>query len=89
MQKEEIEGIIAKYRKLAGSGCDDDSMYQYERFANYVEGNFKLFEEDDYYETEEDLLDDFKEAELEIDAQWESMFPHGDEDDSITDFLTN
>ena len=88
MQKQEIEGIIAKYRKLVNASRDDDEIYQYERFANYVEENFNLFEEDDYYETEKDLITDFKEAELEIDAQWESMFPEGDDDDSITDFLT-
>ncbi|MDR2970683.1 MAG: hypothetical protein LBU83_01960 [Bacteroidales bacterium] len=87
MQKEEIEAIIAKYQNLAGT-TDDEKAAQYERFAGYIEENITIFEDDDYYETEEDLLDDFNAAVAEIDAQWEAMFPEGDEDDSITDFLT-
>ena len=89
MQKQDLNSIIAKYRKLAGSSYDDDKIYRYERFADHVEDNFQLFEEDDYYETEEDLLDDFNEQESEIDAQWENMFSEGDDDDAITDFLTD
>ena len=89
MQKQELEAIIAKYRKLAGSTIDGEKAAQYDLFARHVENNFELFEEDDYYEAEEDLLNDFNEQESEIDAQWESMFPEGDDDDSITDFLTD
>jgi len=48
----------------------------------------ELFEEDEFYETKEDLLDSFKQAESADDAQWDSMFPEGDDDDSITDYLT-
>lgn len=86
MQKEELEGIIAKYRNLAG-GCDD-KCYQYDRFADFMEDNIEIFEEDESFETEKDLMDYFNEVEEEVDAQWDSMFPEGDDDDSITDFLT-
>jgi len=88
MQREEIERIIDKYRKLANASCDDDKIYQYERFADFVEDNIEIYEDDEYCETEEHLMDNFNEVEAEVDAQWDSMFPEGDDDDSITDFLT-
>ena len=50
--------------------------------------SIKIFEDDEYCETEEHLIDNFNEVEAEVDAQWDSMFPEGDDDDSITDFLT-
>jgi len=88
MQREEIEKIIAKYRKLANASFDDDKIYQYERFADFVEDNIEIYEDDEYCETEEYLIDNFNEVEAEVDAQWDAMFPEGDDDDSITDFLT-
>ena len=88
MQKEEIEKVIAKYRKKAGSIYDDEKSRQYEDFADYIEDNIEMYEENERYETEEDLLDDYHEVEAETDAQWESMFPEGDDDDSVTDYVT-
>jgi hypothetical protein len=87
MTHEEILEISAKYRRLASSTEDIEKSSKYERFADFIEDNDYIFE-DNYYETEEELLESFKEAEAEIDAQWENMFSEGDEDDSITDFLT-
>jgi hypothetical protein len=87
MQKQEIAKIINKYRNFAHSSDDEEKSHHYEQFADYVEDNFDLFEENDFYETEEDLFDSFQQAESEIDAQWDSMFPEGDDDDSITDYL--
>jgi hypothetical protein len=88
MQKEQVQAIAEKYRKLASSTeqYDDEKANNYERFADYIEENDYF--EDDYYETEEDLLNDFNETETEIDDAWEMLFPEGDEDDSITDFMT-
>ena len=88
MQREEIEKIIAKYRKLANASFDDDKIYQYERFADFVEDNIEIYEDDEYCETEEHLIDNFNEVEAEVDSQWDAMFPEGDDDDSITDYLT-
>ena len=87
MQRDQIEKIITKYRNLAASSCDDEKIYRNERFADYVEDNIEIFEDDEYCETEDDLMDSFNEAEAEIDAQWDAMFPEGDDDDSITDYL--
>jgi hypothetical protein len=90
MEKEQINSIIAKYRKLSGSayGRDEYKAWKYDHFADYIEDNKDLYE-DDYYEAEEDLLTDYNEANAEVDDEWEMMFPEGDDDDSITDFLTN
>jgi len=90
MQKGEIEKVIKKYRKLASSSLDEEKSHHYENFADYIEENIEHFEEDEYYENEEDLLSDFQEDDTEIDAQWESLFSEDDdEDDSITDYLTD
>jgi hypothetical protein len=88
MQKEAIENIITKYRNLADSTDDGEKADKYSRFVWFIEENIELFEEDESYETEEDLLEDFKEVELETDVQLDAMFPEGDDDDSITDFMT-
>ena len=89
MTREELTEIIKKYRNLARSTerFNEEKANNYERFADYLEDN-NHFVDDDYYETEEDLLEEFKEVELEIDAQWDNWFPEGDDDDSISDFLT-
>ena len=87
MQRQKLEEIIAKYRNLVDPSYDEEKMYQYERFADSVEDNIEIYE-DDRFETEQDLFDDFNEVEAEVDAQWETMFPEGDDDDFITDLLT-
>jgi hypothetical protein len=87
MQTKELKIIASKYRKLAGSVYDEEKANKYELFADYIEENDYRFEDDDY-ETEEDILNDFNEEAAEIEAQWDDMFPEGDDDDSITDFLT-
>jgi hypothetical protein len=88
MQKETIDNIITKYRALADSTDDGEKADKYSRFVWFIEENIELFEEDESYETEDDLLDYFKEVELEPDAQRDAMFSEGDDDDSITDFMT-
>lgn len=89
MTKEEITEIIEKYQELAGSTeyFNEEKAIFYDRFADYLKNN-DHFEDDDYYETEEDLIEEFREVESDIDGQWEHWFPEGDDDDSITDFLT-
>ena len=88
MQREEIENIISKYRKLANASCDDEKIFQYERFADFVEEEIEYFEDDEYYETEKDLIEYFNEVESEVDTQWNNMFPEGNDDDSVTDYMT-
>ena len=81
MNREEIEKIIAKYRKKAEANYGNDKHYYYNRIADHIEDNFDLFEECDFYESEEDLLNDFETVESEIDAQWDAMYPEGNDDD--------
>ena len=87
MHRKQIIKIITKYRNLSTSCYDDEDFFG--RFADYIEDNMELFDENEFYETEEDLLESFKQAGSEDDAQWDSMFPEGDDDDSITDYLTS
>ena len=79
MQRQKLEEIIAKYRNLVDPSYDEEKMYQYERFADSVEDNIEIYE-DDRFETEQDLFDDINEVEAEVDAQWEAMYPKGDAD---------
>ena len=79
MQRQKLEKIIAKYRNLVDPSYNEEKMYQYERFADSVEDNIEIYE-DDRFETEQDLFDDFNEVEAEVDAQWEAMYPKGDDD---------
>jgi hypothetical protein len=91
MKKEEIKDIVAKYRKLATKShiqLDNEKGDNYDLIAVHIEDNIERFAEDDSYETEEDLLNDFNETESEYYAQLDAMFPNGDDDDSITDYLT-
>jgi hypothetical protein len=88
MQREEIERIIAKYKKYGTSSIiDDQDSLGYDHFVDYISDNKYLYEED-YYETESDLWDDYNEANAEVDATWKSMFPNEDDDDAITDYVT-
>lgn len=98
--KEILNSIVNKYRELATKTLqfDDEKANKYERFADFIEDNMDEFIEsysnkdyEDYEESEieKELLEIFNEQEGEIDAQRDSMFPEGDEDDSITDWLTD
>ena len=91
MNRIEIETIIAKYRRFSNmlsSEHDEEDAHNVDHLADYLEENIEIFE-DDSYETEEDILEDYKEIMEEFGMQWDIMFPIGDEDDSITDYLTD
>jgi hypothetical protein len=75
MQKEEIEKIIDKYRKLSLSNIDEKKAHKYERFVYFIEENFEIFEEDEYYETEKELMENFEEVESD------TSFEYSDDDD--------
>jgi hypothetical protein len=84
MQKQQLAKIINKHRSLARSAYaseDEEKAEYFERFADYVEDSFDLFEENELYETEEDLLDSFQNSESANDTQLDSAFPEGDDDD--------
>lgn len=52
--------------------------------AEFAE-NYELWLEEAGYDS---WLEFYNEQKLEAEAAWENMFPEGDEDDSITDYLT-
>ncbi len=90
MTREELEQIIKKYRHLSVKfeSRNDNKSQQYERFAEWVDDNIDTFENvDDFASDEDELWNNFLESEEESE-NWDSMFPEGDEDDSITDWMT-
>jgi hypothetical protein len=92
MTEETLDGIIVKYRRLlsaAETQCNEEKAERYESFLDMLENYRDEYLEDDYYEDENDLWHDYNKMVGEIDAQWNTMFPDGDENDAITDFLTN
>ena len=84
MIKEELEQIIEKYRHLSikFESRDEEKSQQYERFAEWVKDNINTFE---YIYDEKELWELFLDYH---DEDLDSMFPEGDEDDSITDWMT-
>ena len=91
MTTEGLELSIEKYRELSEKyqSSNDEKSYLYDRCADYIENNMSEFE-DGLEDTEDDfkeLWDRFKEVEEDF-GNWDMMFPEGDEDDSITDYLT-
>ena len=86
MTTQELEEIIVEYRQKSNKmmRVNEESAFQLERFADYVENNIDTFEDID---DEKELWDLFLE-EHDEDAVWDDFFSEGDEDDSITDFLT-
>jgi len=62
MERSQIKSVIDKYRKLANEAemeCDDDRAFNCNHFAEDIEENIAIFEGDSY-QTEEDLLDDYR-----------------------------
>ena len=68
MKKENIETIIEKFKRMSGQerkyGADKCAFF--ERVAGQIEDNIDIYE-DDYYETEEDIIDDVKESFAQVD----------------------
>ena len=89
MTEEELRQLIEKYKDLS-SECepeDEEKSRAYERFAEFLEGYPGHSGLSDF-ENEENLWENFKEAEAEVGNYWEDVVPEGDDDDSITDYLT-
>ena len=68
MNRTEIDKIIEKYRD--NSEREDkygyDKCAYFERVAGQIEDNILTYE-DDFFETEEDIIDDVKESFAEVD----------------------
>lgn len=89
MTREELDQIVEKYRNLSTKfeSQDEEKYFAYSRFAEFLEGyprHSGLSDSD----SEETLWEHFKEVEEECGNCWDLMFPNGDEEDSITDWMT-
>jgi hypothetical protein len=89
MTEEELLQLIEKYKNLSieYEPDDEEASMAYERFAEFLEDypqHSGLSDNDD----EENLWENFKEAEAEVGNYWDVAFPEGDDDDSMTDYLT-
>lgn len=62
MERKQLESLIVKYLKLSEEAemkGDSDKAARYEHFADDLEYNIDIYE-DDYYETEEELLESYR-----------------------------
>ena len=81
MTKEEIQEIIAKYRRKSNQelkyGADKCAMF--DRIADQLEDNIEMYVDDDYYKSEREIIEDILESFDEIDSfidkeDWENEF---------------
>ena len=64
MEKEEIIAIVEKYRKMSHnySFFGEDKCALFEQYADIIEEDIDILIEDDYCETEKDVVDYAKET---------------------------
>lgn len=89
MTREELDETIEKYRNLSIKLYPEDEVksYQYDQFSSWLEDNIEFYDNDENNDDEEDLWFQFKEQ-MQESENFDDMFPEGDEDDSITDWIT-
>jgi len=78
MKKEDLENLILKYRRKSQQfrRYSEEKCYFFEDIADDIETNFEIYL-DDFYETEEDVLEG---VQMDIDARDASWMFDGDED---------
>ena len=73
MTKEEIQEIIAKYRRKSDQeqkyGADKCAMY--DRIADQLKQGIDLYVDDDYFQSEKEIIDDIVELFDEYDNYFE------------------
>ena len=81
MTKEEIQEIVAKYRRKSGQGLKygADKCALFDRIADQLEDNIEMYVDDDYYKSEREIIEDIMESFDEIDSffdkeDWENEF---------------
>ena len=81
MTKEEIQEIVAKYRRMSDQelkyGADKCALF--DRIADQLEDNIEMYVDDDYYKSEREIIEDIMESFDEIDSffdkeDWENEF---------------
>lgn len=68
MEKEQIEKLIEKYKRMSEEGYKygDGKCAYFERVAAQIEDDINIYE-DDAFETEQEIIDDVKEAFVDFD----------------------
>lgn len=76
MEKEQIQKIIEKYRRKSTQfrRYSDEKCAFFERVADDIEDNIHIFI-DNFYETEDDILEDVKESFTEVDDFFDDENP--------------
>ncbi len=76
MEKEQIQKIIEKYRRksMQFRRYSDEKCAFFERVADDIEDNIHIFI-DNFYETEDDILEDVKESFTEVDDFFDDENP--------------
>ncbi|MDR2972021.1 MAG: hypothetical protein LBU83_08855 [Bacteroidales bacterium] len=87
MQKTKIKSIIEKYKELADFSRNETKIYQYIRFAEYLDENIDLLEDDENYNSEEDFLALFNKKEAKVDDLWKPMLQVGDDEEAMAKFI--
>lgn len=64
MEKEQVLAIVDKYRKMSHnySFFGEDKCFEFEQIADIIEEEINLLIEDDYCETEQDIVEFAKET---------------------------
>ncbi len=81
MTKDEILGIIAKYRRMSNQelkyGADKCALF--DRIADQLEDDIEMYVDDDYFQSEREIIEDIMESFDEMDnffdnGDWENEF---------------
>lgn len=72
MERKQIDELIEKYRKLSTQELKygEEKCAYYDRLAGQIEDSFDEYL-DDFYETEEDIINDIKESFYEVDDSYD------------------
>ena len=73
MTKEEIQEIIAKYRRMSDQelkyGADKCAMF--DRIADQLEQDIDMYVDDDYFQSEKEIIEDIRELFGEHDSYFD------------------
>lgn len=81
MTKDELLGIVAKYRRMSDQelkyGADKCALF--DRIANQLEDDIEMYVVDDYFQSEREIIEDIMESFDEMDnffdnEDWENEF---------------
>ena len=72
MNRKQIDELIEKYRKLSTQELKygEEKCAYYDRLAGQIEESFDEYL-DDFYETEEDIVNDIKEQFADVDGDYD------------------